>query len=119
MSEFVIKPTDLDAKSFRVYRDGDFIYETRRGPGEIAQDLLERSYAKASDRFILLHFSGRNRFDFTVAGVACYSDKKTLQSLKHFSAHLPPEPINAGGGNSSLPSSATLSTNDLRGSTKS
>lgn len=119
MSEFIIIAQDRHAKMFHIFKDGVFKISSHKSPGDIAQELLDNGDAVLSDRFELRSFENRIMLNDSVAGAASYSDKKTLQSLEHFSAHLPPEPINAGGGNSSLPSSATLSTNDLRGSTKS
>ena len=111
MSDFVIRSTDRDATSFRVYFDEIFLHETKNSPGEIAQDLLNRNLAHGDERFTVEHYTGRKMVDYTVASAASYSDKKTLQSLKHFSAHLP-ESINAGGGTSSRPSPAHSSSNE-------
>ena len=127
MSEFIIIAQDRHAKQFHIFKDGVFKISSHKSPGNIAQELLDHGDAVKSDRFELRNMSNHPLVNWTVGSAAIYSDEATKKYVRpsHFawvaknSAHLPPEPINAGGGNSSLPSSATLSTNDLRGSTKS
>lgn len=104
------------------------VIATHRAPnGACARKLLESGVSRDDEMIIFSPSSDTVSFRGTVGLFAGFTvtepDRGGLRRIKYvprdFSAHLPPEPINAGGGNSSLPSSATLSTNDSRGSTKS
>ena len=112
MNLFAVIQQDRTAKSFHIFLNGSFIVSSKKSPGEIAQGLLESGIASGSDRFEVRNHHDRLMLDHTVASAASYSDKKTLQSLKHFSAHLPPEPINAGGDVFSPSSPATSFSNE-------
>jgi len=112
MSEFIIIAQDRHAKMFHIFKDGVFKISSHKSPGDIAQELLDSGDAVLSDRFELRSSENRIMLNHSVAGAASYSDKKTLQSLKHFSAHLPPEPINAGGDVFSPSSPATSFSNE-------
>lgn len=112
MSEFIIIAQDRHAKMFHIFKDGVFKISSHKSPGDIAQELLDSGDAVLSDRFELRSSENRIMLNHSVAGAASYSDKKTLQSLKHFSAHLPQEPINAGGDVFSPSSSATSFSNE-------
>lgn len=111
MSEFIIIAVDRMAQRFHIHMDGTFLRSSYKSPGDIALELLENG-AASTDRFEVRNMANRKLINQSIAAAASYSDKKTLQSLKHFSAHLP-EPINAGGGTSSRPSSAPSFSDEL------
>ena len=114
MSEFIIIAQDRRAKMFHIFKDGVFKIASFKSPANIAQELLEHGDAVASDRLEGRNMANFPLFNWSIGAAALHSDvkaEKAQEKFKH-SAHLPPEPINAGGDVFSPSSPATSFSNE-------